>query len=228
MTKIVVAFLALSVLTLYGTERYSALTEEELAYVYHPETDHVYSVVFGTVPDRLLKKHILLPFHAPAREIKLVEDVGFMGSYLREKAAADTLFRVRLTPISSESATVRLARSAGLSADSVHELGYRCAFPDLAWVPRQDLESRDLLPLELSVLLPAPTAAWFWNNVRPVDAAVVKEQLPAPMERLESIPAAVDILQSAVMIRGEAATYLEKILFADVDSRDLLLAHSRN
>ena len=225
-TKTVGAFLALSVLILYGAERYSALTEEEIAYVYHPGTDNVYTVVFGTAPDRLLKKHLLLPFHAPSREIKIVAEVGFMHTYLREKAAADTLFRVKLTPISSESATVRLARSAGLSADSVHTFGYRWAFPDLAWVPRQDLRSLDLLPLELSVILPAPTAGWFWNDVRPVDAVVIKEKLRAPLKNLDSTPNSIEILESAVMIRGQAARYLEKILFAELESHDYLLAHS--
>lgn len=218
-TKTVIAFLALSVLTLYGAERYSALTEEEIAYVYHPGTDNVYAVVFGTTPDRRLKKHLLLPFHAPSREIKIVAEVGFMRSYLREKAAADTLFRVKLTPVSSESATVRLTRSARLSPDSVHAFGYRWAFPDLAWVPRQDLRSLDLLPLELSAILPAPTAGWFWNDVRPVDAVVIKEKLRAPLKDLDSAPNSIEILESAVMIRGEAAKYLDKVLFAEVGSR---------
>jgi len=62
--------------------------------------------------------------------------------------------------------------------------------------------------------------------VRPVDAVVIKEKLRAPLKDLDSTPNSIEILESAVMIRGQAATYLEKVLFAELESRDYLLAHS--
>jgi hypothetical protein len=214
--KAVVLLLAVSVPALYAAERYSVLTEEEVAYVYHPATDNVYTVVFGTAPDRSFKKYLLLPFHSPPREIKVAEERGSMTAFLREKAARDTLFLIDHSRVQSESVSAQAARFAGPQLDSVRIFGYRWDFPDLAWVPRRDLETLDLLPLALSTILPARTATWFWDEAYPVDAVVVKEQNGMSLQTSESTPNTIEVLEQAVMIRGEAARYLEKVLFSDV------------
>jgi hypothetical protein len=214
--KGVVLLLAVSVPALYAAERYSVLTQEEIAYVYHPATDNVYTVVFGTAPDRSFKKYLLLPFHSPPREIKVAEERGSMTAFLRQKAARDTLFLLHRSHVESESVSAQVARFAGPQLDSVRIFGYRWDFPDLAWVPRRDLETPDLLPLELSVILPARTATWFWDDAYPVDAVVVKEQHRMPSQASESAPNTVEVLEEAIMIRGEAARYLEKVLFSIV------------
>jgi hypothetical protein len=211
--KSIILLLAFSVPALYAAERYSVLTEEEVAYVYHPETDNVYTVVLGAAPDRSFKRHLLLPFHTPSREIKIAEEHGSMRAYLREKAARDTLFLLNHSPVQSESVTARWARSAGAHLDSVRLFGYRWDFPDLAWVPRPDLDTHELLPLELEVLLPVPAATWFWDDVYPIDAVVVKEQRESPSQTTGSRPNSIEALQQALMIRGKAARYLEKLLF---------------
>ena len=213
MARTVVLLLALSVPALYAAERYSVLTEEEVAYVYHPESDNVYTVVLGAAPDRSFKRHLLLPFHTPSREIKIAEEHGSMHAYLREKAARDTLFLLNHSPAQSESVTARWARSPGAHLDSVRVFGYRWDFPDLAWVPRRDLDTQELLPLELSVLLPVPSAAWFWDDMYPIDAVVVKEQREIPPQISGARPNSIEALEHALMIRGEAARYLEKLLF---------------
>jgi len=214
--KGVVLLLAVSVPALYAAERYSVLTQEEIAYVYHPATDNVYTVVFGTAPDRSFKKYLLLPFHSPPREIKVAEERGSMTAFLRQKAARDTLFLLHRSHVESESVSAQVARFAGPQLDSVRIFGYRWDFPDLAWVPRRDLETPDLLPLELSVILPARTAAWFWDEAYPVDAVVVKEQHRMRSQASKSAPNTIEVLEQAIMIRGEAARYLEKVLFSDV------------
>ena len=211
----VMGVLALSGLfALYGAERYSALTREELAYVYHPSTDNVYTVVFGSVPDRLFKKQLLLPFHTPTREIKAAEEHGNMRSFLREKAARDTLFSFGRPRAESLSGYVEWMEWAGAAVDSVRVFGYRWDFPDIAWVPRRDLDCLDLLPLELSVLLPSQSASWFWEEVHPVDAVVLKEQLGVPRDESGVRPNEIEVLNEAILIRGRAARYFERVLFS--------------
>jgi hypothetical protein len=210
--KVIALLAAVCVPALYAAERYSVLTEEEVAYVYHPATDNVYSVVLGAAPDRSFKKYLLLPFHSPSREIKAVEERGSMTSFLRDKADRDTLFLLHHSHIHSESLSAQVTRFAGPQLDSVRIFGYRWDFPDLAWVPRRDLRTLDLLPLALSVILPAPTADWFWDEVYPVDAVVVREQQHTSTQTVKSPPNTVEVLEQAVMIRGQAARYLEKVL----------------
>jgi hypothetical protein len=211
-TKAIIFLAMTGLLTFYGAERYTVLTREEVAYVYHSETDNVYTVVFGTVPDRLFKKHLLLPFHTPSQEIKVVEEAGSMRAYLREKAAQDTLFTFSQSPVSEASGYTEWMRWAGAAVDSVRVFGYRWDFPDLAWVPRRDLESRDLLPLELTVLLPSDYATWFWNDVHAVDAVVLKEQHDTREQAAHVRANEIEMLEGAVMIRGQAARYLERLL----------------
>jgi hypothetical protein len=210
----VMAVLALSGLfALYGAERYSALTREEVAYVYHPETDNVYTVVFGAAPDRLFKKHLLLPFHSPSREIKVAEEHGTMHYYLREKAARDTLFSLGRAEDRSESLSTEWVRWAGNALDSVRVFGYRWDFPDLAWVPRRDVDPQELLPLEFRIILPIESVGWFWDEVYAVDAVVLKEQLGAARDAVRSNPNQIEVLEKAVMIRGAAAKYVDQVLF---------------
>jgi hypothetical protein len=206
--------LALSgLLVLYGAERYSALTQEETAYVYHPETDDVYTVVFGAAPDRLFKKQLLLPFHTLSREIKITEARGSMHRYLRDKAAADTRFSPGRSPVSIESVTAQVGRWASTSLDSVRAFGYRWDFPDLAWVPRRDVAPRELMPLALAAILPTESATWFWEDVYTVDAVVVEEYFQIFARTAGSAPTTVRTLEKAIMIRGQAAEYLERVLF---------------
>jgi hypothetical protein len=215
--KTVVVSLALGgLLTLYGAERYSALTTEEIAYVYHPQTDNVYTVVFGAAPDPQFKKQLLLPFQTPTREIKIAEERGSMLGFLREKAARDTLFKTGLPIEQSESVTTDYVRGVNPPMDSVRIFGYRWDFPDMAWVPRRDLDSEDLVPLELSVILPTRSAEWFWEDMYPIDAVVVKEQFHASLAPPSSQPNTVEVLEAAIMIRGRAARYVEKILFNEI------------
>jgi len=213
MAKTILLLIVSGVLGLYGAERYSELTREEIAYVYHPETDNVYSVVLGAAPDRMFKKHLLLPFHSLSREVKIAEEQGSMGELLRNKVASEMRLSLTHTHARSESVFTGLTRWAETSRDSVQRFGYRWDFPDLAWVPRGDLETRELLPLELMVILPVESATWFWDNLFPIDAVVVKEQFRSVPQTSESSPNEVDVLEEAVMIRGEAARYLEQLLF---------------
>lgn len=213
MTKTILLLIVSGVLGLYGAERYSELTREEIAYVYHPETDRVYSVVLGAVPDRLFKKYLLLPFHSLSREVKIAEEQGSMRALLRNMVALERRLSLTHTHARSESAYAGLARWAETSRDSVRMFGYRWDFPDLAWVPRGDLDTRELLPLELMVILPVASATWFWDNLFPIDAVVVKEQFRSVPQTGKSSPNGVDVLEEAVMIRGEAARYLEELLF---------------
>jgi hypothetical protein len=212
-----VVSLAIGGLLLYGAERYAALTREEVAYVYHPQTDNVYTVVFGAAPDPLFKKQLLLPFHTPTREIKIAEQRGSMLAFLREKAARDTLFKIKLPIERSETVIAGYARGAGAAMDSVRIFGYRWDYPDMAWVPRRDLDSEHLLPLELSVILPARSAKWFWDDMYPIDAVVVKEKFHASAKPAAARANPIEVLEGAIMIRGEAARYVEKILFNEID-----------
>ncbi len=222
MAKTVVVSLAIGgLLTLYGAERYSALTTEEVAYVYHPQSDNVYTVVFGAAPDPLFKKQLLLPFQTPTREIKIAEERGSMLGFLREKAARDTLFKTGLPIEQSESVSTEYVRGAGAAMDSVRIFGYRWDYPDMAWVPRRDLDPEDLLPLELSVILPARSAGWFWDDVYPIDAVVVKEQFHASRKPTSAGANMVEVLRAAVMIRGEAARYVQMILFDEIGTPPL-------
>ncbi len=213
MTKTILLLIVSGLLGLYGAERYSELTREEIAYVYHPETDRVYSVVLGAVPDRLFKRHLLLPFHSLSREVKIAEEQGSMGDLLRNKVALERRLSLTHTHARSESSFAGLTRWAETSRDSVWMFGYRWDFPDLAWVPRGDLEIRELLPLELMVIFPIESATWFWDNLFPIDAVVVKEQFRSVPQTSKSSPNEVDVLNEAVMIRGAAARYLEELLF---------------
>jgi len=213
LTKTTVFLAMVGLLAFYGVERYSALTKEEIGYVYHPETDDVYTVVFGAAPDRLFKKHLILPFHSPTQEIKVAEENGSMHAYLREKAARDTLFTFGESRVHSESVSTQWVRWAGSVMDSVRLFGYRWDFPDLAWVPRRDLESQDLLPLELLVVLPSDFADWFWEDVHPIDAVVLKEQIEDATRDIDSRPNEIEVLKGAVLIRSRAARYLERVLF---------------
>ncbi len=213
MTKTTVFLTMVGLLAFYGVERYSALTKEEVGYVYHPETDDVYTVVFGAAPDRLFKKHLLLPFHSPTREIKVAEENGTMHAFLEAKAARDTLFTFGESRVHGESLSTEWVRWAGTAMDSIRRFGYRWDFPDLAWVPRRDLDARDLLPLELLVVLPAEFTAWFWDDIHPVDAVVLKEQIDAPIRDVAARPNEIAVLKGAVMIRGRAARYLDRLLF---------------
>jgi len=213
-SKTVVVSLAVGgLLTLYGAERYSALTTEEIAYVYHPKTDNVYTVVFGAAPDPLFKKQLLLPFQTPTREIKIAEERGSMLGFLRAKAARDTLFKIGLPAERRESVTTEYVRGTGAAMDSVRIFGYRWDYPDIAWVPRPELDSKSLLPLELSVILPTRAAKWFWEDMYTIDAVVVKEQFRKSLKSAASQRDPVEVLEGAIMIRGKAARYMEKILF---------------
>lgn len=213
MFKAIVFLAVTGLLTFYGAERYTTLTREEIAYVYHPETDNVYTVVFGTVPDRLFKKQLLIPFQTPSQEIKVAEEAGSMRAYLREKAARDTLFSLGRRGAPDLSGYAEWLRWAGSAVDSVRVFGYRWDFPDLAWAPRRDLRARDLLPLELMVLLPVESAEWFWDEIYPIDAVVLEERYAGSSQAPGARPVDVEVLEGAVMIRGRAARYLEQILF---------------
>jgi hypothetical protein len=101
--------------------------------------------------------------------------------------------------------------------DSVRIFGYRWDYPDMAWVPRRDLDSEHLLPLELSVILPARSAKWFWDDMYPIDAVVVKEKFHASAKPAAARANPIEVLEGAIMIRGEAARYVEKILFNEID-----------
>lgn len=213
MTKTILLLIVSGLLGVYGAERYSELTREEIAYVYHPETDNVYFVVLGAAPDRLFKKNLLMPFHSLSREVKIAEEQGSMSDLLCNKVALEARLSLNEADARSESAVAGLTRWAQASRDSVLRFGYRWDFPDLAWVPRGDLEARELLPLELMVILPIESAAWFWDDLFAVDAVVVKEQFRDAQRSSQSSPNEVDVLEQAVMIRGEAARYLEELLF---------------
>ena len=56
-------------------------------------------------------------------------------------------------------------------------------------------------------------ATWFWDDVYPIDAVVVKEQRESPPQTAGSRPNSIEALEHALMIRGKAARYLEKLLF---------------
>ena len=73
----------------------------------------------------------------------------------------------------------------------------------------------------------APTADWFWNGVRPIDAAVVREKLQQPVAGADATTNSVEVLERAVMIRGEAAGYLDRVLFSRVQTTELV-AHTQD
>lgn len=186
----------LFIVALYSWNSYSSIFERRVSYLYHPNTDRIYKIEMAPSLSRYEPWEPFIPFHSLYYGVPDGgEYVGKLQSLLTEVEADRRLLREDLDAWSAKQRK-ELELLVKESKDQDFE------YFDIEYHIRRDVTPKQFIPNSMSVL---------HENLEDEPSSLLAVDAVISKWRLKGKRAEIEILEGALLVRGQAAYKLSEI-----------------